>query len=256
MAAEAVLVTRPDGQEGALCAALEARGFRPYHLPLLALESLPELPAAERAKVLALDEYQHVIVVSGNAAHFGMERIDEVWPQLPLGPGWYAVGEATARALAGHGIRALTPGIDMTSEGLLALPQLQAVGGQRVLIIKGEGGRGAMREELGRRGARVDELACYRRVCPRYAAGEVAARLSQWQIQVILISSGEGLANMLTLLSPAETSKFVGITLLVPSQRIAGLAREAGFKRVITAENASDAAMLRALGDWQNSAGE
>ena len=61
---------------------------------------------------------------------------------------------------------------------------------------------------------------------------------------------------MLTLLSPAETSKFVGITLLVPSQRIAGLAREAGFKRVITAENASDAAMLRALGDWQNSAGE
>ncbi|MCB1848695.1 MAG: uroporphyrinogen-III synthase, partial [Halieaceae bacterium] len=179
MAAEAVLVTRPEGQEGTLCAALEARGFRPYHLPLLALESLPELPAAERAKVLALDEYQHVIVVSGNAARYGMERIDEVWPQLPLGPGWYAVGEATARALAGRGIRALTPGADMTSEGLLALPQLQAVGGQRVLIIKGEGGRGAMREELGRRGARVDELACYRRVCPRYAAGEVAARLSQ-----------------------------------------------------------------------------
>jgi len=256
MAAEAVLVTRPEGQEGALLSALETRGFRAHHLPLLALESLPELPAAERAKVLALDEYQHVIVVSGNAARYGLEQIDGVWPQLPLGPDWYAVGEATARALAAHGIRALTPGADMSSEGLLALPQLQGVSGQRVLIIKGEGGRGALREQLERRGARVDELACYRRACPRYAAGEVAAKLSNWLIRVILISSGEGLANMLTLLSPAETSKFIDITLLVPSQRIAGLAREAGFKRVITAENASDAAMLHALGDWQKSAGE
>ena len=256
MAAEAVLVTRPEGQAGPLCSALEASGFRACHLPLLQLEGLPELPPGERGKVLALDEYQHVIVVSGNAARYGLEQIDEVWPQLPLGPSWYAVGEATARALAARGIRALTPGTDMTSEGLLALPQLQAVSGQRVLIIKGEGGRGAMREQLGRRGARVDELACYRRSCPRYALGEVAAKLSQWQIQVVLISSGEGLANMLALLSPAETSKFIGITLLVPSQRIAGLARQAGFRRVVTAENASDDAMLRALGAWQTSAGE
>lgn len=256
MAAEAVLVTRPEGQAGALRAALEARGFRAYHLPLLQLEGLPELPALERARVLALAEYQHVIVVSGNAAQYGMAWVEEYWPQLPQGPSWYAVGEATARALLAHGIRALTPGTDMSSEGLLALPQLQAVSGQRVLIIKGEGGRGAMREELGRRGARVDELACYRRSCPRYAPGEVAARLSQWLIQVILVSSGEGLANMLALLSPAETSKFIHITLLVPSQRIAGLARAAGFKRVLTAENASDAAMLRALGDWRTSAGE
>ncbi len=142
------------------------------------------------------------------------------------------------------------------SEGLLALPQLQEISGQRVLIIKGEGGRGAVREELGRRGARVDELACYRRDRPRYAAGEVAAKLSNWHIQVIMISSGEGLANLLTLLSQEETSKFTAIALLVPSQRIAGLAQEAGFKQVITAENASDAAMVRALEDWQKSAGE
>lgn len=256
MAAEAVLVTRPRGQAESLCAALKARGFRAYHLPLLQLEPLPALSRAARDKVLALDEYQHVIVVSGNAAQYGMARIDEFWPQLPQGPSWYAVGEATARTLLAHGIRALTPGSDMSSEGLLALPQLQAVSGQRVLIIKGEGGRGTMREQLGQRGARVDELACYRRSCPRYASGEVAEKLSQWLIEVILISSGEGLANMLTLLSPAETSKFIDITLLVPSQRIAGLAREAGFKRVLTAENASDAAMLRALGDWQTSAGE
>lgn len=256
MAAETILVTRPLGQGETLCQALQRAGFRACQLPLLQLEALPELSAAARRSVQGLAQYRRVIVVSGNAVHHGMPWIERYWPRLPPGPAWYAVGEATARALRAHGIQARTPGIDMTSEGLLALPELQAISGERLLIIKGEGGRGALRAELARRGARVDELACYRRGCPGYAAGEVAARLAQWQIDVVLISSGEGLANLLALLSPAETSKFIGITLLVPSSRVAALAHRAGFRQVITAENASDDAMVRALGDWQTGAGE
>ncbi len=34
------------------------------------------------------------------------------------------------------------------------------------------------------------------------------------------------------------------------------MAHAAGFSRVITAENASDSAMLRALAGWQTTAGE
>ena len=71
-----------------------------------------------------------------------------------------------------------------------------------------------------------------------------------------MISSGEGLSNLLALLSPQETTKFTGITLLVPSDRIARMAQKAGFTRVITAENASDSAMQRALEEWQPSSGE
>ena len=144
----------------------------------------------------------------------------------------------------------------MTSEGLLALPSLQQVAGQRVLIIKGEGGRGALAAELGHRGARVDALACYRRVIPEFERGELAQKLSLWDIRLVMISSGEGLANLLALLSPAETTKFVAITLLVPSPRVAEMAQAAGFERVITADNASDSAMLRALAAWQTTAGE
>jgi uroporphyrinogen-III synthase len=223
---------------------------------LLQLFPLPELPPVERARVLALDEYSHVIFISGNAVQFGMAWIESYWPQLPLGINWYAVGAATARALRDHGVSALTPGLDMTSEGLLALPQLQALADERVLIVKGEGGRATLREALSRRGARVDELACYRRGPPELEPADVVARLAQWQIELAMISSGEGLANLLALLSPAETSKFIHITLLVPSDRVALIARQAGFSRVIVAENASDSAMLRALAQWQKSAGE
>lgn len=251
-----VLVTRPAGQGVELCAAVEAAGCAAHSLPLLQLFSLPELSPAERGKVLALDEYRHVIFISGNAVQFGMAWIESYWPQLPVGITWYAVGAATAGALRDHGVAALTPEVDMTSEGLLALPQLQSVAGERVLIVKGEGGRATLREALSRRGARVDELACYRRGAPELEPADLAARLSQWEIELAMISSGEGLANLLALISPAETSKFIHVTLLVPSDRVARLARQAGFSRVIVAENASDSAMLRALAQWQNSAGE
>jgi uroporphyrinogen-III synthase len=248
-----VLVTRPQGQADELSARLVAAGYAVHCLPLLELRSLTELPPAQRALVLELDRYQHIIFISGNAVHFGMSVIEDYWPQLPVGLCWYAIGNATARLLQQYGIEAITPGSSMTSEGLLAVSQLRAVAGQRVLIIKGEGGRNTLREELTSRGATVDELACYRRVCPGYGPGEVAAKLSQWHIRLVMITSGEGLANLLALISAQETTKFRDITLLVPSDRIAGLARQAGFDQVMIAENASDSAMLRALEPWQPS---
>lgn len=245
--AASVLVTRPAGQGDALCAALERAGFTAYSLPLLRLLPLPTLAPAQQQLVADLDLFQHIIFVSTNAVKYGMSWIESRWPQLPVGLSWYAVGEATARELLHFGITARTPGADMTSEGLLALPQLQELTGQRVLIIKGVGGRDTLAAELGRRGAQVEALACYRRAPPALPPGEVAGKMAQWNIGLIMISSGEGLANLLALLTLEETTKFSDMTLLVPSERVAQIARTAGFSRLIVAENASDSAMLSAL---------
>ena len=252
-----VLVTRPAGEAAdTLCAAVKAAGYEVYSQPLLELHALPQLPAAQRQMLLNLDRYQHVIFISANAVQFGMALVEDFWPQLPAGLSWYAIGAATAAALARFGIAAITPGSVMSSEGLLAVPALQDVRDQRVLIVKGEGGRDTLTTELTRRGAAVDELACYRRSPPELPAGALAAKLVQWGIDVIMLSSGEGLANLLLLLSPAETTKLKHIGLIVPSQRVARMAREAGFERIVTAENASDVAMLRALQEWRPGTGE
>lgn len=251
-----VLVTRPANQADALCAAVEAAGYTAHHQPLLELLALSELPPPQRQLLLDLDRYQHVIFVSGNAVRFGMACIEDYWPQLPVGLAWYAIGDATAVLLHGFGIEVVTPGKLMTSEGLLAVPPLQAVAGQRILIIKGEGGRATLREELLRRGATVDELACYRRACPDLPAGQLAASLHEWRIDLVMISSGEGLANLQALLRWPETTKFTPICVIVPSERIARLAQKAGFGQVVTAENASDVAMLHALEEWKPGSGE
>lgn len=243
-----VLVTRPAGEAAdGLGAAVEAAGYEVYYQPLLTLHGLPEMNARQRQGVLGLDLYQHVIFISGNAVRFGMTVMEDYWPQLPVGLTWYAIGAATAALLESHGIVAVTPGSDMSSEGLLAAAQLQNVRDQRVLIVKGVGGRATLTQELTRRGALVDELECYRRGVPAMPPGSFAANLIDWGIDVILLSSGEGLANLQLLLSRTETSNFKHIGLIVPSHRVARMAVEVGFDQVVTAKNASDEAMLRAL---------
>ena len=247
----AVLVTRPKGQAGPLCESLARVGFQPWHQPLLELRPLSGLAGAERQKILDLDLYQHVIFISANAVRFGMGLIEDYWPQLPAGLNWYAIGGSTARLLADRGLEPITPGREMSSEGLLAVPSLAAVGGERVLIIKGQGGRDTLRKQLSMRGARVDELACYRRSCPQLPPGEMGEILAGRQIKAILLSSGEGLDNLLALLSGEETTKFKDIVLVVPSLRVEKMAREAGFMQVFTAANASDEEMLAALQQWR-----
>ena len=247
-----VLITRPEGQAQGLVKALTDAGFGPvFHRPMLALEPVASLSGEQRQRVLDLDLYQHVIFISANAVRFGLEQIDDYWPQLPTGLNWYAIGDTTAELLQQRGLAPLTPGQAMSSEGLLALPQLEEVAGQKALIVKGEGGRETLRQTLQDRGALVEELACYRRSCPQMPAGALARLLDDEDIDVVMISSGEGFANMLTLLSDKESTKFRDIGLIVPSARVAGLAQQAGFNNVVTAANASDAAMLEALQHWQ-----
>ena len=249
-----VLVTRPAGEAAdTLCEALASEGYQAYSQPLLTLQGLSDIPPEQRGFLQRLDEYQHVIFVSTNAVRFGMERIEMYWPQLPTGLRWYAVGDATARCLADFGIEAYTPDRDMSSEGLLAMPALQTVDDQRVLIVKGEGGRDTLRSELTLRGTRVDELACYRRGPPEVSRDVLLRQLSDWGIDIILVSSGEGLSNLRLLLTRAETTK---LKIIVPSQRIERMALDAGCRQVFVADNASDAAMLRALGAWLHSTGE
>ena len=251
-----VLVTRPAGQAEGLCQLLHDAGYSVLHEPLMRLEALAELSAVQRQQLLDLDTYQHLIFVSANAVRYGMERIADYWPQLPVGLNWYGVGAATASLLRDYGIPVTAPEQAMNSEALLALPALRSVFGDKVLIVRGEGGRTLLREELQRRNARVEDFPCYRRLCPQIPPGELARRLQQAKITVIMISSGEGLVNLLALLSPEETTKFRDTVLIVPSSRVAQMAVDAGFGAVVTAANASDAAMLRALQDWTTGSGD
>jgi uroporphyrinogen-III synthase len=250
-----VLVTRPAGQADDLCAELSAHGFRPVAQPMLELLPLEQPDNASRQCLLHLDGYGHVIFISANAVRFGLDWIDGYWPQLPAGIHWYAIGERTAAMLSDRGLAPLSPGSNMTSEGLLALPSLQSVQGERVLIVRGVGGRETLRQSLEARGAHVDSLVCYERRPVSLEPAALAALLDREQVDLVLLSSGEGLAHFTALLPHGETTKLRELTVIVPSQRVAQQAAALGWRRVRVADSATDDAMVEAARAWSSGEG-
>lgn len=246
-----VLVTRPSGRADALMAALAAAGFDARHVPLLSVAALDPVADADihqrtKALLLDLDRYQRVLAVSVNAVHFGVDWLAQYWPQWPLGLRWYCVGPATAEALKRYDIDAIEPGGSQNSEALLALPELADLSGERVLILRGVGGRELLAQTLRARGAHVDYAECYRRLPPQLGEREAQA-LWQPPADAVCLNSAETLQQFWQLLPPPARALCRDRAVIVPSERVAALARELGLQRVVVAANASDAATVAAL---------
>lgn len=246
-----VWVTRPARQAQATAAKLSDLGYTPWQLPVLMIEPVP-LSGADRSKVMDLDHYHHVIFISQNAVRFGVAAIDEFWPQIPAGLLCWAVGSATASLLGQYGAGALAPDRAMTSEGLLAMPDLQDLEHERILIFKGEGGRDHLAKELRRRGAAVDECHLYRRCGNPQAVAELLASnfgsdASLSRRAAIMIYSGESLELLYSTINEAKRADLQVLPLVTPGARVAEMAKELGFSGIVIADNASDEAMLAAL---------
>jgi len=235
-----VLVTRPAHQATALCALIEAHGGRAIRFPALAIGD-PADPAAAAALLRAADSFDILLFVSANA-------VERAAPHLPgrPGPAIGAVGAATARALRAHRLEpTILPAGQADSEGLLATPALRAVRGRRVLIVRGEGGRALLGDELAARGAEVCYAEVYRRTVPPADSGPLIAAWRA-QVQAVVATSSEILQNLVSLLGPAGLPLLLGTPLVVVSERTAAEARALGVARVVVADGAGDEALVRA----------
>ena len=258
-----VVITRPEQQANQWANTLATEGFKSFRLNLLEIKPVisEEKTRAVKNKILDFDLYQKAIFVSQNAVEFGMEWLEDYWPQLPIGIEFFAVGATTAKKLSDYGIvvtdLAVSSNGGMTSEDLLRAPALQNVNGEKIIIFRGCGGRGHMADELRNRGALVDYCELYERCLPELAVAQLqqlATEISKQDCQYIMsVHSGESLENLLQLLqmdavfTPFTKTMLRRLPLLVPSQRIATNATDAGFANIICAQNATDASMTQAL---------
>ncbi|MEY1660927.1 uroporphyrinogen-III synthase [Isoalcanivorax beigongshangi] len=229
-----VLVTRPQGQQHAIMALLQAAGFHASHQPTLTLSPLP-LAAADRTRLLDLDQYQGVFFVSPNAVRFGVEALRDFWPQWPVDVHWLAVGDATAAALRAEGLDVISPPTGFNSEAVLELPQLQHVAGWKVLVLCGDGGRMLLTETLRARGAEVDRVALYQRDC---------AKDFKWppeKLAAALVTSVESWQCLLNHSPDPEMLYVAG------SARIGAAIGAAGFERIAVADSPHDEDMVACL---------
>ncbi len=139
-----------------------------------------------------------------------------------------AVGSATSAALRHAGIAEVLSPERMDSEGLLALPLLQAVGGLAIGLLTAPGGRDLIAPTLRERGARIHRADVYaREIIPLSPAS--LARLRAFDGALLLpVSSGEALQRVFDIAPPDIASRLRGARVIAASARLAALAHTLG----------------------------
>lgn len=208
-------------------------------LPLIAIAALEDDEPLDQ-QLDQLDKQDWLIFISTNAVEYGMPKL--LQHGLPHGVRFAAIGPQTAAALQAHGIRdVLIPQGRFDSEALLALPQMHAVAGQQVMIVRGVGGREVLAETLGARGANICFAECYRRINPQKEDNALKSLWQNAQMDALVVTSSEAMRHLQALAGPWLKE----IRLCVNHARIAESLP--GDAHVFVAQAPGDEAMLDCL---------
>lgn len=257
-----VVVTRPRAQAPMLVAALERHGLRTHQFPLLDIAPTPNLDDL-RAALGDPSRYALVVFVSPNAVQQAFAAMPEGfrWPQeVPVA----VVGPASAQALATHGVappahRVIKPETHaddarQDSEALYARLDVPSLRGREVLIVRGNGGREWLADQLRDAGASVRTVEAYRRSVPAPdAAAWLALRAVLSGRHAWTLTSSEAVRNLDELgranLSPADLDTLHGAPCFASHARIVEQAESLGF-RDVTLTGAGDDRLLASVLAW------
>jgi uroporphyrinogen-III synthase len=244
-----ILVTRPQHQAHTLCRLIEGQQGVAVAFPTLEIVAADDRDRI--AEVLTnLHRFQWVVFISANAVNFALLANDGKIDQF-RNARIAAIGQATAKALAAAGLTAdLLPAHGSDSRALLAMPAMQQVSGQRILIVRGAGGLDTLRQELNHRGADVDYLDVYQRAIPPADPAPVLDLLKQNRLDLIIATSGEAVKNLLIMLGEKNQNLALTIPLVVVSDRIRQIAENSGFERIFVTDSPSDTAILNKIITW------
>jgi uroporphyrinogen-III synthase len=242
LAGLAVLVTRPALQARALIEGIAKVGGEPIAFPTL------EIVPVECVAISAA--YDLIIFTSSNAVEHGVSVCGSLAASRLA-----AIGPATAAALSSRNLTpAVVPATLANSESLLAHPDLRIEGVQRVLIVRGAGGRELLRAAFEERAIHVDVIEVYRRTVPHYEPQVIAQLEQRWaegDVNVVTATSFDALKHLATLLTPNTLALLRRTPIVVASERIRELAQAEHIGReFVVASGADDSSIIGALTQW------
>ncbi|MDA0795369.1 MAG: uroporphyrinogen-III synthase [Proteobacteria bacterium] len=239
-----VLVVRPLRRQDDFLLLLEKCSASVIHTPIMTIEPMLDCQQVKQ-QILAFDQFDIAIFVSVNAAEIGITWLDQYWPMLPTGMEYFALGGQTARVV-GHYTQAVNyPTNQITSEGLLALSQLQNLDNKSVIIFRGGPGRETLKQALNSRGARVEYCDLYRRVVDQRQVEVTRQQLTE--VDCLVVHSAELLEAIGPISGFSGAQKVRDLPLVVPSDRVAGIAKSLGYNSITVADSAMPESMYGAL---------
>ena len=237
----AVVVTRPDPEGSELCNTLLSKNIVAYHFPLIEFyqgSSTASLPTD-------LESADLIIAVSKQAVLWADKILQAEQKKWPVDKTYLAIGQKTAEKLSHVTDQKVHYPETSDSEHFLSLSVLQNLNGKRVVILRGNGGRELIYSTLVTRGASVVYCEVYQR---HKLTFDGRRALLDWQrnnVTHIVITSGEQLEHLLAKMPASEW--LTHQTVIVPSKRIACLAQEFGFLKILVSGSASNPDLLAAI---------
>lgn len=191
-----IAVTRATEQALEFVSMLEATGAEVIPLPLIQIGAPVSWEVSDRA-LAELSTFHWVIFTSINAVNKWTERAEQLNRLALLRTNRVgAVGEATARRIQQIGFSVSLIPENFTARGILdALDQ--DLGGQRILLPRGDRARNELPDELRRRGAEVVEAVVYQTL-------PAPAPSSDWMARIM-----KGEFDVVTFVSPSAVHQFV-----------------------------------------------
>lgn len=185
-------------------------------------DNLPELKTIDQA-----------IFVSVNAVKYCFTQLKQYNIHWPEHIHVIAMGLGTANALKEYSITVHELPDAPDSEHLLTLKSLEMLKNQRVLLVKGQGGRTLIEEGLKQRGADVINLVVYERLCPTINRDMIYSIWHDDLVDVILITSEHSLENLFKLFGSQANEWLISKTYWLISERLAKIASSFGIKKII-----------------------
>ena len=237
-----IAITRPIDQAKKLKLLIEQAGGTPILFPLIEITPLPDY--SQFAVVISdIVNYDWAIFISSNAVQNGIPHLVKVG--IPSNLKFAAIGPVTASELQSFGVKdVLIPNGYFDSESLLALPEMTAVLGKKILIVRGIGGRDILSETLKKRGATVTFAECYQRINPQANCNLLVNLYSEKKLQGIVVTSSEAMRHLLDL--AGDAGWLHNVILFVNHIRIAELPLQMGLK-VKVADAPGDEAMFHLI---------
>lgn len=181
--------------------------------------------------------YQHIIFISTNAVHFFLERVKKLSLQIPKNLIFSSIGPTTKLLLQKKlSVDVHFPIKTFDSEHLLKEKIYNNVEGQKILIIRGEGGRETLKNALEEKGGIVNYGECYVRKYVDIDLIQLKNDLVNYHHQFILFSSTNSAKHFIDQLHNIETDWLQNIKIIVNHKKIEGLLSKI-FKNIFVCNN-------------------
>src|SRR5438094_69349 len=161
-----------------------------------------------------------------------------------------AIGQETADALAGHGLRPELVTSEYTAEGLANALEGWEMKGMRVLVPRAEVARDALPSLLANRGAEVEILPVYSAVCPAEATPALLRLFDGDGVDVITFTSSSTVVNFVQAFPEDRLPAILGdaeIACMVPVT--ADSARKLGLEVSIVAREYTTHGLVQAISE-------